>query len=216
MHLHTITYSNRQSAIEVARKHLGDDVVILHSFKARDGNKAILAVDNEQTESVDINVIETTREHSARAQGSPANNELSINNQILALAKKLDALSERLDRYETPDIENVAVQESLFSSVLESEINNRSAASTHNPGLDLNIDTAKPAVERKTGITSSFEANMHDVVANFGEDIGALIKYATRKPGCLVTSNYAPDDLSNECAILGQKPSFEPLGVLAK
>lgn len=216
MHLHTITYSSRQSAIEVARKHLGDDVVILHSFKARDGNKAILAVDNELTESVGIDDIETQQERSDRAEGSAANKELSINNQILALAKKLDALSERLDRYETPDIENVAVQESLFSNVLESEINNRSAASTHNPELDLHIGTAKPAVQSNAGTTSSFEANMRDVVANFEEDIGALINYATRKPGCLMTSNNAPNDISNECVVLGQKSSFEPLGVLAK
>lgn len=213
MHLHTITYSSRQSAIEVARKHLGEDVVILHSFKARDGNKAILAVDNELTESVDI---KTQQERSDRAEGSPTHKELSINNQILALAKKLDALSERLDRYEAPDIENVAVQESLFSNVLESEINNRSAASTHNPELDLHIGTAKPAEQSNAGTTSSFEANMRDVVANFEEDIGALINYATRKPGCLMTSDNAPDDLSSECVVLGQKSSFEPLGVLAK
>lgn len=216
MHLHTITYSSRQSAIEVARKHLGDDVVILHSFKARDGNKAILAVDNELTQAVDTDVIETQQERSDRAEGSPANHELSINNQILALAKKLDALSERLDRYETPDIENVAVQESLFSNILESEINNRSAASTHSPEIDLDIGAAKPAIQAKAGITSSFEANMHDVVANFEEDIGALIKYATRKPGCLGLSNNAPDDLSNECAVLEQQSPFESLGVLAK
>ena len=57
---------------------------------------------------------------------------------------------------------------------------------------------------------------MHDVVANFEEDIGALIKYATRKPGCLGLSNNAPDDLSNECVVLGQQSPFEPLGVLAK
>ena len=100
MHLHTITYSSRQSAIEVARKHLGDDVVILHSFKARDGNKSILAVDNELTQSVDTDVIEPQQERSDRAEGKPANHEVSINNQILMLAKKLDALSERLDRYE--------------------------------------------------------------------------------------------------------------------
>ena len=57
---------------------------------------------------------------------------------------------------------------------------------------------------------------MHDVVANFEEDIGALIKYATRKPGCLGLSNNAPDDLSNECAVLEQQSPFESLGVLAK
>ena len=59
MHLHTITYSSRQSAIEVARKHR-DDVVILHSFKARDGNKAILAVDNDDPIG-DTDVIETSK-----------------------------------------------------------------------------------------------------------------------------------------------------------
>ena len=69
MHLHTITYSSRQSAIEVARKLLGDDVVILHSFKARDGNKAILAVDKELTKSVGTDVIETQQERSDRAEG---------------------------------------------------------------------------------------------------------------------------------------------------
>ena len=216
MHLHTITYSSRQSAIEVARKHLGDDVVILHSFKARDGNKAILAVDNELTQSVDTDVIEPQQERSDRAEGSPANHELSINNQILMLAKKLDALSERLDRYETPNIENVAVQESLFSNILKSEINNRSAASTHNPGLDLDIGAAKPAIQSKAGITSSFEGNMHDVVANFEEDIGELIKYATRKPESLMPLTNALNDLSSERFVLGQKPSFDPLGVLAK
>ena len=66
MHLHTITYSSRQSAIEVARKHLGEDVVILHSFKAREGNKAILAVDTIPTESGGKDVTETTQEPGKR------------------------------------------------------------------------------------------------------------------------------------------------------
>ena len=216
MLLHTITYSSRQSAIEVARKHLGEDVVILHSFKARDGNKAILAVDNNPTESVGTDVNETTRELSQRADGYTDNNELSINNQILGLAKKLDALSERLDRYETPDMENVAVQESLFSHILESEINNRSASPTKTPVRDQDLDTLKPVIQCKNEMASSSEADMQDVVANFEEDIGELIKYATRKPESLMPLTNALNDLSSESFVLGQKPSFDPLGVLAK
>lgn len=216
MLLHTITYSSRQSAIEVARKHLGEDVVILHSFKARDGNKAILAVDNNPTESVGIDVNETTGELSQTADGYTDNNELSINNQILGLAKKLDALSERLDRYETPDMENVAVQESLFSHILESEINNRSASPTKTPVRDQDLDTLKPVIQCKNEMASSSEADMQDVVANFEEDIGELIKYATRKPESLMPLTNALNDLSSERFVLGQKPSFDPLGVLAK
>lgn len=216
MHLHTITYSSRQSAIEVARKHLGEDVVILHSFKAREGNKAILAVDTIPTESGGTDVTETTQEPGKRTERNPSKNELSINNQILALAKKLDALSERLDRYETPDIENVALQETLFSNVLESEINIRSASPTNTPTLDQDIDTIKSVIDCKNRITSSFEANIRDVVANFEEDIGELIKCATRKSGSLMPITNAPDDVSSNCLVLNEKVSFDPCGVVAK
>ena len=216
MHLHTITYSSRQSAIEIARKHLGEDVVILHSFKAREGNKALLAVDNGPSESVGEDASETTKEREERAEENACNNELSINNQILELARKLDALSERLDRYENPDVENVAVQQSLFSSVLESAINSRSSSSTNTPALDLGIDTIKPAAQYKNGISLSLEANVRDVVANFKEDISELINCATRKPGSLIPASNAPDGLSGECLTSGQKAWFETLGVIAK